>query len=74
VLVVIVSISPVPKPVPVSYFHVLDGTPVPPPPEKSSLQVREKPDGAAGTPAWAGVPRTAVQINGTAVTIAARTA
>ncbi len=48
-----VSISPVPKllPGPVSYFHRLWSMPVPDAPLKSSLHVREKPDGAGGTAA-----------------------
>ena len=54
VLVVIVSISPVPKtPVPVSYFQVPVFSPVPAAPVKSSLHVVVKPDGAAGTAAAA---------------------
>src|SRR5256885_2476369 len=51
VLLVIVSISPVPKPVPVSYFQVPVLRPVPAAPLKSSLQVVVKPAGAAGTAA-----------------------
>src|SRR6476659_873715 len=56
VLLVMVSISPVPKllPGPVSYFHVPVLTPVPEAAEKSSLQVKVNPGGGAGTAASAG--------------------
>src|SRR5690242_14671465 len=53
VLLVMVSISPVPKllPGPVSYFQVPVFTPVPEAPLNSSLQVRVKPAGGAGAAA-----------------------
>src|SRR5690242_16399750 len=56
VLLVIVSISPVPnvEPGPVSYFQALS-TPVPAAPLKSSLQVKVHPVGGAGAAA-AGPP------------------
>jgi hypothetical protein len=61
VLLVIVSISPVPKllPGPVSYFQVPVFRPVPPAPVKSSLQVVVKPAGGAGTAAGFAVPAEA---------------
>src|SRR3954462_493172 len=54
-LLVIVSISPVPKvlPGPVSYFQAPVSTPVPAAPVKSSLQVSEKPAGGAAPAATA---------------------
>src|SRR4051812_41282896 len=57
VLFVIVSISPVPKvlPGPVSYFHTPVFTPVLAAALNSSLQVRVKPAGGAGTAAAASV-------------------
>src|SRR4051794_31788154 len=56
-----VSISPVPKllPGPVSYFQLPASTPLPDPPLKSSLQVRLKPLGGAGTAAGAASGTTA---------------
>src|SRR4051794_23975187 len=55
VLLVIVSVSPVPKllPGPGSYFQFAASTPVPAAPLKSSLQVRVKPAGGAPTAALA---------------------
>src|SRR3954468_11427298 len=55
VLLVIVSISPVPKllPGPVSYFQVPVLTPVPDAPVKSSAHVWVKPAGGAGSAAGA---------------------
>src|SRR6185312_13096565 len=57
VLLVIVSISPVPKllPGPVSYFQVPVLTPVPDAPVKSSAHVWVKPAGGAGSAAAAAV-------------------
>src|SRR5438045_1807316 len=64
VLLVIVSISPVPKllPGPVSYFQTPVSRPVPAAPLKSSLHVRLKPAGGAGTAAGAEVPADAVRM------------
>src|ERR1051325_12118964 len=58
VLLVMVSISPVPKllPGPVSYFQVPVFTPVPDAPVKSSDQVVVKPAGGAPTAAGAAMP------------------
>src|SRR5439155_20964630 len=72
VLLVIVSISPVPKllPGPVSYFHVPVSSPVPAAPLKSSLQVRLKPAGGGGMAALA-VPGTATAMTPATPTVPA---
>ncbi|MFF3889965.1 hypothetical protein [Streptomyces sp. NPDC001914] len=69
-LLVMVSISPVPKllPGPVSYFHRLWSMPVPDAPLKSSLQVRLKPAGGEGTAASAFSAPTRVVATVTATT------
>jgi len=75
VLLVIVSISPVPKllPGPVSYFQSAPLTPVPAAPLKSSLQVVVKPAGGPGTAcgAAAGVAGAAAGVAAPPVPVAA---